>query len=237
MKFIVVILLMFLSLSGDELQRIESIVKDISQLRVDYEECRAELKSNNLIKMSAKISTNEEEKLYEYKKLLKDEIEKNTLLISEIGYMKVSKKNFYKSNKDFNSEINRYKKLLKTKDKKILSLENILKEKSIKQIIVKNEFDNPNKFPKLMLKSQYRELNEKKEKIELSKAGTFRLKVNSDIYNSLSGKKIDRWDEGRSFTSNVMSENWVKITGYFIDKVWRKAKVGMWIKRTEVVKR
>ncbi|MEA3330266.1 MAG: hypothetical protein U9Q29_01055 [Campylobacterota bacterium] len=237
MKFLLISLFLVLSLFGDELQRIESIVKDISQLRVDYEECRAELKSNNLTRMSAKISTNENEKLLKYQRLLKDEIEKNSLLMAEIEYSNILKKNLNETNKSLNNEINNYEKLLKTKDKKIFSLENRLKEKSVNQIIVKNEFDDSNKFPKLMLKSKYRKIVQNKEKVKLFKASSFRLSIDSIIYDSLSGKEIDKWEQGRSFTSNTMSENWVKITGYFVDKVWRKAKISMWIKRAEVIKR
>lgn len=193
MKYILISLFLILSLYGDEIQRIESIVKDITKLRVDYEECRKQLRDKEITKMGAEISSND--------------------------------------------EIIKYKELLKIKDKKIISLENKLKQKSKKQIIIKKEYDNSNKFPKLAMKSQYMEKKQILEKVELVKASSFRLKTDSNIYDKISGTKIDTWEKGTSFTSNKMSQNWVKITGYFVNKKWKKAKSDMWIEKTQVLKR
>jgi len=193
MKFMFISLFMLLSLYGDEIQRIDSIVKDITKLRVNYEECKKEL---------------------EYKNLSEN-----------------------KSTPYLNDEIKKYKELLKIKDKKIISLENELKKGTKKQIIIKKEYDNPNKFPKLALKSQYIEKKPVLEKVKTVKASTFRLKTDSNIYDEISGRKINSWEKGRSFTSNKMSQNWIKITGYFIDKKWTKARHGMWIEKAQVLKR
>jgi len=193
MKFLVIGLFLVYSLYGDEIQRIESIVKDITKLRVAYEECQAELRDKKPVKMAANIS--------------------------------------------INSDIEKYKKLLKIKDKKIKSLENKLKEKVKKQIIIKKEYENPNKFPKLALKFQYLDKKPQEEKVEVVKASTFRLKVDSDIYDKISGDKIETWEKSRSFTSNKMSQNWIKITGYFVDKKWKKTKHGMWVRKKQVIKR
>ena len=199
MKFIIVSLFLTFFLYADEIQRMESIVKDVTKLRVDYEECKRELAKKNSVRVGVDLS--------------------------------------------FNDEIERYKKIIKAKDKKIKTLENRLKKQTKKQIIIKKEYENPNRFPKLALKSQYTNKKVKKSEEKKSeqachvKASTFRLKVDADIYDTISGEKIDTWEKSRSFTSNVMSQNWIKITGYFVDKKWKKAKHGMWVKKTQVIKR
>jgi len=164
MKFMLICLFFVLSLYGDETQRIDSIIEDITKLRVENAE---------------------------------------------------------------------YKKLLKIKDKKIKSLENQLKHKVKKQIIIKKEYENPNKFPKLSLKNKYIDKKQKPEVVKVVKARSFHLKKDTKIYDSISGKEIDIWEKGTSFTSNKMSQNWIKITGYFVNKKWTKAKSGMWIRKTQ----
>jgi len=47
----------------------------------------------------------------------------------------------------------------------------------------------------------------------------------------MSGKKTDLLLQIKK------KKNWVKITGYFIDKKWKKAKKEMWIKDSKVSKR
>ena len=135
------------------------------------------------------------------------------------------------------SEIKRYKKLLKTKDEKIKYLENKLKSKSKTQIKIKKVCENTNKFPKLSLKAKYIDKKTDEELPQKIPASTFRLKIKSGIYDDIGGKRVDVWDAETSFTSNMMSQNWVKITGYFVDRKWTKAKSGMWVKKAQVVKR
>jgi len=173
MRFLVLGLFLVFSLHSDEVQRVNSIVKDITKLRVANKECKISLKSN----------------------------------------------------------IAKYEKLLKIKDKKIKSLENQLKHKVKKQIIIKKECENTNKFPKLSLKSQYIDKKPKSEVLRVVKAKSFHLKQDTKIYDSIDGKQIDVWERGRSFTSNKMSQNWIKITGYFVNRKWTKAKSDMWIKK------
>ena len=65
MKFIFVgIFVLFVSVSADEIQRIESIVNDIAKLRLDYDKTQEEL-SLSLVK-------------------LKDEQDKNDILLREL---------------------------------------------------------------------------------------------------------------------------------------------------------
>ncbi|MDQ7061234.1 MAG: hypothetical protein Q9M43_08885 [Sulfurimonas sp.] len=133
------------------------------------------------------------------------------------------------------------KNILKTKDIAIENLQNKI------NILIKNKENNKNTlvlvekevlecldenpFPILMMKKP---LSEKEEQF---KASSFRLIKNSSIYDSINGNKIAQWEEKSSFTSNTMSENWIKITGFFVDRQWQKSKESLWIKKENIIKR
>ncbi|MDQ7045965.1 MAG: hypothetical protein Q9M32_08635 [Sulfurimonas sp.] len=161
---------------------------------------------------------------------------KNTL-----GEYKVDSLKKEKNNKIFEKEVNNLKNILKTKDIAIENLQNKI------NILIKNKENNKNTlvlvekevlecldenpFPILMMKKP---LSEKEEQF---KASSFRLIKNSSIYDSINGNKIAQWEEKSSFTSNTMSENWIKITGFFVDRQWQKSKESLWIKKENIIKR
>lgn len=206
------IALFILSFSqADEMQRIESIVKDITKLRSEHEECLKSLKTKETLKVDV-LKPNNNPQLIQYQKQLKAE-------------------NEHLNNLSQNNEkiIKKYQKLLKAKENEILALKKSLNnqpKESLKRI-------NDNPFPKLMPK----ESTGIKEIAQITKANTFRLKSDSKIYDSPNANEIDVWTQDTSFTSNMKTANWVKITGFFIDKKWRKAKKNMWIKKSQVSKR
>ncbi len=185
MKIFFVAILLVSFLQSSEMQRIESIVEDITKLRADYESCQESLKSEK-----------NEDEIIEYQRLLKDEREKSVILEAELNYSK----------------------------DEILALK---KKLSLKPIEVCSKSKESNVFPKLM----------PKEKVQTFKASSFRLKNSSSIYDAPDGNMIDAWEKKRSFTSNKKIGSWIKITGYFVDKQWRKAKVEMWVKELDVSKR
>ena len=97
---------------------------------------------------------------------------------------------------------------------------------------------NQNKQKLLKIKSlEKKEVRLKPETISFVKPATFRLKNTSIIYNKIDGVKIAEWFKNKTFTSNIKSENWVKITGYFVGRKWKKAQKDMWIKSNQVFKR
>jgi hypothetical protein len=97
-----------------------------------------------------------------------------------------------------------------------------------KSLAKKRSLNKPTKVLKKYNRSQ----------IEYFEAAPFRLKQNADIYSDInSSTKIASWEKGRSFTSNQKRAGWVKITGYFVDRVWQKAPQDMWIKEDDVFKR
>jgi len=105
----------------------------------------------------------------------------------------------------------------------------ISSQKVCQKLIVKEE----NSFPKLKTEAK------DEQKIIVFKAAPFRLKNNAKIYNNFENPKyITTWDAGRSFTSNQKTTNgWVKITGYFIDRVWQPATQDLWVEEKNVIQR
>ena len=167
--------------------------------------------------------------------MLKKEKKKNKLLSQKVESLKIS-------NKDIKSEklLENLKSILLIKEKKIDNLENEIlktKEKSEKNTICKDD----NQFPKLIMKSENKKKTILKKTIPKSKKYTkafaYRLAIKSDIYDAIDGNIIYTWDEKTSFTSNIISENWIKITGYFVDAKWVHAKQELWIKKSNTLKR
>lgn len=213
MKVVVACLLLISLLHAGEIQRIESIVDDISKLRVEYEKCKKSLKKSR---------------------------QKNIILKAELDYINGTSSNNVQS-------IAKYKKLLEKRNREIKILKrklskfkkNNIKTKKIIQVCKVKKDDNP--FPKLVPKVgttvvKSRKI-EKKEKTISFKATVFRLKKNTSIYSSPNSKKLYLWDKDRTFTSNIGTKNWIKITGYFINKKWIRAKDELWIKKNDVSKK
>ena len=258
MKLLLILFILSFSLNADEMQRIESIVNDITKLRAEHEGCQTE----------AKI----------YSMQLKDERERNKILTQEMN----SFKDLYKNEIEYKNKIQKLentikkqKKLLeikenstknvvignsivgKTKEKKKKTL--VIKEKTVENLVLVN-CEEANPFPKLVMKKEFlsgdkkvketvvkKELPEIKkivepkrkevEKLERFKASAFRLNKNAVIYDKVNGEKIDEWNKETSFTSSIKTQNWVKITGYFVDKVWMRSSKELWIKSSDIIKR
>lgn len=131
--------------------------------------------------------------------------------------------------------------------KKIKILEKVVFEQSkllkTKEYIDKNQFIDSDEsldkysFPKLMMKEEYQKKLPEGDKIVEFKPSPFRLKTDSIIYDAIEGNKIGKWEKGRSFTSNTRTNSWIKISGYFVKRKWKKADGDMWVKRAQVVKR
>ena len=108
----------------------------------------------------------------------------------------------------------------------------IKSEISSQKQCVKSSDSDENSFPKLKTKE------ESSGKIIVFKAAPFRLKNNAKIYNSFENPKyLFTWDKGRSFTSNQKTDGWVKITGYFVNRVWQPASEDLWVHEEDVLQR
>jgi len=75
------------------------------------------------------------------------------------------------------------------------------------------------------------------KKVVSAKASAYRLKQESAVYDSINGKVLAVWEEKTSFTSNITQGKWVKITGFFVEKKWQKAKQTLWIEAKNTIRR
>ncbi|NOQ31420.1 MAG: hypothetical protein GQ570_09880 [Helicobacteraceae bacterium] len=118
-------------------------------------------------------------------------------------------------------EIETLKKEIISKDEEILLLER--KNKSLRTELSKS-----------IQKSKKVVINKKSEIFDPS---SFRINVDSPIYDKPNSKVIEHWQSGRSFTSNERKNGFIKITGYFVNKQWKSAKKSMWVSATSCSKR
>ena len=191
MRFILIPFFLLVTLvSAEEIQRIESIVEDITKLRNSYVTVKNELKS-------------EKEKNRKYTKRIQS-LENEILTLEE----EVKTKE--------NTPIVR-------SSKKQIKSKNQTKQKSCLKSKIKVE---TNTFPNLALKSEFQK---KDKEVHYFKATTFRVNKLAYVYDTVEGDVVDEWEESRSFTSNQKSNGWIKITGYFINKVWTSSKTPLWI--------
>jgi len=229
MKILVILLFLLLSIHADEMKRIEAIVTDITKLRSEYESCETELKV--------------------FKMQLKDQREENRILHQELN----SFNDFYKREIDYKDKIENLESKIKKQEILLKSKENRkknkiankskntkTKEKTLENLVL-TKCEEPNPFPKLVMKQESKVLKKKAtkslEKIEKFKASAFRLNKNAVIYNGVNGKAVEEWSEGTSFTSSIKTQNWVKITGYFVQKIWMRSSKEIWVKSSDVIKR
>ncbi len=243
MNYLIITIILSLSIYGDEINRMEKIVRDIENLRSEYNKCKKELNIKSIVYTLEKKNIDDSKfqniqvkntKIREYKKLLNKERLKNTMLLVKIDTLK--KKKVSQNIKNSNNEIEikdlkkQYALEVKNKEKIIKILKK--KKDSITKIVAKDESTFPSLVIKESLKSQMNKI------IELefpSKALTYRLNKSSNIYSNINATNIVyRWKENTLFTSNALSQNRVKITGYFKNDKWQKAKKELWIKKINV---
>lgn len=190
MKFIFTILIALSALYSDEIQRLEAVVVEITQLRNSYEECKSEL-------LTAKNRESE------------------------------------KTNQELNEKVKKLEKIVKRQEKLLKTKEKKEKKQQLTVDIRKKD----NVFPKLVMKPEYRKEAVKEQTPVTFKPVAFHLIKDSEIYDAIDGTEIDKWEKHTSFTSGVKTKDWIKITGYFVDKKWRRAKKEMWVELKHVSKK
>jgi len=157
-----------------------------------------------------------------------DEISRIDVIVSEITHLRSDydecKKELKFKSKSLIAKIHKLEKELKIKN-------NLLKTKDK---IIKKLRKEENYFPKLMMKDKFVKDN---QELLIFKARAYHLKYDSIIYDKINGKKISKWEKSTSFTSSVKTKSWIKITGYFINRKWTKAKKEMWVKIQQVEKK
>lgn len=252
MKILLIILCFVTISSSDEMQRVQNIVDDISKLRADYEQCKKELGSSSKgTRTFEAVAMQNDEKLQKYEMSLRDEKQRNKILLDEIDTLTKNKHNI----SNLENKIRKLEKIvknqeisLKTKEKVIKNLKNNkIKTKEVVENSLKNKkmssseaqlvCEKKNSFPKLVMKEGFQESVNDIEETHTFKASAFRLKNDARIYDEINGKEIDIWEKSTSFTSNEKSNKWVRVTGYFIDKKWHPSKEELWVKSKDVIQR
>ena len=105
-----------------------------------------------------------------------------------------------------------------------------------KPIIMEKEIcidDNP--FPSLMMKENIQK--QASTDVLDFKTGTYRLKKKSEIYDAINGNVLFVWEDKSSFTTTQVTQDWIKVTGYFVDKKWTKAEKNLWVKKVNATLR
>ena len=242
MKYIYLTFFVSVFAMANEISRMESIVEDIEKLRSNYTECMKEL----VLKTDVDSSENDELKkmrklMEEYKVLLEEEKVKNTLGVSQKNEKLIldEKSNKIKENilevklKD-DLKI-KYEKIIKDKDTIIVSLKNQIKNTKKPTMLKKEICEDENPFPSLIMKEN------KEEKISAAtlnlKVGTYRLNQESEIYDGINGNVLFLWEDKSSFTTTKVTQDWIKVTGYFVDKKWTKAEKNLWVKKVNATLR
>ena len=227
MKLFFISMLLISFLQSDEMQRIEAIVEDIVKLRGDYEKCKESLNTKGVkrgVKTYAIEYKNSQEEIKKYKKLLEKEKEKNSILKNRIKTLNnLSLKSTVVVKKQEKPSITKKEKIVTSVPSVISKKKNVI---SPAPVIIVEEKKVISSIPVDVIKE--------KEKIQTIKAGSFRLLTDCIVYDAPNGKRIDLWERGTSFTSNKKTQNWIKITGYFIDRKWLGAKKKMWVKYAQV---
>ena len=70
-----------------------------------------------------------------------------------------------------------------------------------------------------------------------SAPSAYRMASNAPVYSAPGGSVVDTWEERRSFTSGTANNGWIKITGYFVNRVWTRADQELWVKESDVIRR
>lgn len=258
MKKSIFFLLFYLSLQANDIERINLLVTEVKHLQSNYTTCQKKLFSledklkNNAtqsIEACTKELSKEHEKFINLQKLLEQKQENKslenalvhnlqkkmqrneTLLLQKQKQIKALKLELQHTKEKLAFLKEQNQKLLARK-KKVSPNKKVFTCKKDTQVIIKKE-----EVQRLALTSDNHIAIQKQTRLISSKAKTYRTKKKADIYNAPNGSKISTWEKGRSFTSYISEDKWIKITGFFIDKKWTKAEEEMWIKKEDAFER
>ncbi len=123
------------------------------------------------------------------------------------------------------------------RDNKVLSGKNTALEKSAPQAVAPLQCEKTETMPKLVMKPGYEPLSKPRD-VVWDHARTYRMNKEAPIYDAPNGHAIETWEARRSFTSLQEREGWIRITGYFVDRVWKSARDRyLWVKAEDATQR
>ncbi len=234
---------------ANEVERINRLVDEVKQLRLNCDACEEKL----LHCENGKEMEKDESFSKDCEVTLQDEKEKSEILLREID-ANARKEHHYETHiKDLQIELShaqaalaeqskeneKLKKQLKQLQKQLQEIKHAHTQKKPKTQLPPKELVVTLKDEKvrLALDEQGRVVVKKRSDIVITKPKIFRTKRDAKIYNAINGKIVTRWEKGTSFTSYIESGEWIKITGYFVDKKWTKATRELWIKKVDAKER
>ncbi len=247
-------------IAADDIARMESIVKDVGELRQKYEHCQEKLEQIDAAPEQCAVNKIELKERHQEILALQEKSEdlekKYTLKIEKI---KDTCKELNEEKQKLEKEITVLKTRSQTsKDKNSISIADLKKELSevkeknaqlnLKILEIEKNAKNlsqEKKFPILVMQEGYEDLQkteiQAEKKVEIfdwNASATYRLKNEAKIYDAIDGNISDTWEEKRSFTSVNRNVKWIQITGYFIDKKWQSSRnESLWVKAEDAFKR
>lgn len=67
----------------------------------------------------------------------------------------------------------------------------------------------------------------------------YRIAGEGKIYDGPEGSSITQWENGRSFTASESQNGWIRVSGYFVNRVWQPcaAEEQFWIRESDTQRR
>ena len=209
--------------SADEIARINALASEVKKLRVGYDACMEELQLIQNRKIASKTS----------------EVQKSKLrtLEEKIALLDANNTHLKEENRLLRKELEKLRKIKAIMEKdlenqKKSALQREMKEEKNPQVVVVQKSDAQH----LVLKDSKVKIL-KEVKIHTTKPKTFRTLHEASIYDAPNKNMIAKWEKGKSFTSYIEAGDWIKITGYFINRKWVPAQKELWIRKSDAFER
>ena len=237
---------------ADEIGRMDALVQEVQKLRADFASCKEKLASKDSQKTALESDRNIESQLrleQEKNEQLSRQLQKyaQQLQKAQKELKELQKKNAVlqtrleaKNEEIFAKEMQLQRvqyKLKKRAQKKKTKPKRLPKNSKLACDTQKIIIEKKEKQVTLALDKQKHVVLKERIKTTITKPKTYRTNKEAAIYDGKNGNKIANWEKGRSFTSYIESGEWIKITGYFVNRKWRKAKKELWIKKEDAMPR
>ncbi len=259
MKFSIIALAFLSIVSANDVERIQSMVDDITKLRETQASSKVESESKNLNKSESNSKIVElEKKLDEKEKLVKTKESEINSIKKEFAVQQKNQEILLRESRTQQTDIQRKEVPAICQDDnefpKLIMKENAAKKadvKEVEKVAVETKKVVQKEVTKVVADTKKAEMKETKKVVSdtnkavevatdkgyATKAMAYVLKDESAIYSSAGGKKVATWTKGTSFTSNQRTKSWIKVTGYFVNKTWTKASEEFWIEETKVAQK
>lgn len=222
MKFFWLLALSSLCVSAEDIERIERIVRDVTELRQKYESCQEALSRIETAPMECDVS--KAELLMRQKAQLSCEERLERLTSAQTQPCQASKSDALEA--------------------KIKALEEELKASTQRYTQLQTQYESL-RMDHEGLKQQSVSAASKQETLSSSsvpfawaEARAYRLLREADIYDAPGGKIVAHWEAQRSFTSMQGEGAWIRITGYFVNKQWRPSREeSLWVRAEDAFRR